>query len=347
MATSKQTDWKSLALKTAGVVAGAGVTGVTAWLLYSRFVLSHQRPLPKAIDARRREDDFRGFVRISHYEDTAGQGTPLVLLHSINAAASAYEMKPLFEHHRGGRPVYAPDLPGFGFSSRPDRVYTADFYSEAIATWIERQVYQGKPVDAVALGLTCEFAARAALGHPNLFRSLAMISPTGFDKNPAGENRRTIERVRKTLSVPLWSQAFYDALVTKPSLRLYLRKTFAGPIDEGLADYDYETSHQPGARYAPLYFVAGNLFSPDILPGVYGSLSTPSLVIYDHDEYAGSDQLPEFLKQHPNWSAVRIPNTGSMPHFESRAETAGALDAFWFNAPALVRRSNVSSTLRG
>ena len=95
MATSKQTDWKSLALKTAGVVAGAGVTGVSAWLLYSRFVLNHQRPLPNAIAAGRREDDFHGFGRISHYEDTAAQGTPLVLLHGIGAAASAYETKPI------------------------------------------------------------------------------------------------------------------------------------------------------------------------------------------------------------------------------------------------------------
>jgi pimeloyl-ACP methyl ester carboxylesterase len=320
---------------------------VTAWLLYSRFVLSHQRPLPKAIDARRREEDLPGFGLISHYEDTAVEGTPLVLLHSINAAASAYEMKPLFERYRGSRPVYAPDLPGFGFSSRPDRVYTPDFYSEAIATWIERRVYLGKPVDAVALSLTCEFAAHAALRHPNLFRSLAMISPTGFDRDSAGENRRTVERVRKTLSMPLWSQAFYDALVTKPSIRFYLKKAFVGPIDEGLAEYDYETSHQPGARYAPLYFVAGNLFSAEIQPSVYGSISAPSLVIYDHDEYVGFDRLPEFVKLHPNWSAVRIPDTGSMPHFESRVETAGALDTFWSSATEVARRSNVSSTLRG
>ena len=38
---------------------------------------------------------------------------PLLLLHSINASASAYEVKPLFEHYRQQRPVYAPDLPGF------------------------------------------------------------------------------------------------------------------------------------------------------------------------------------------------------------------------------------------
>src|SRR5690349_11238832 len=102
----KPANWKSIALKTAGIAAGAGVTGVTAWLLYSRFVLDHARPLRKAIDTRRREQDFAGCGLISHYEETVSAGNPLVLLHSINAAASAYEMKPLFEHYRGRRSVY-------------------------------------------------------------------------------------------------------------------------------------------------------------------------------------------------------------------------------------------------
>ncbi len=325
----KPANWKSIALKTAGVVAGAGVTGVSAWLLYSRFVLDHARALPKAIDASRCENDFAAFGRMSHYEQPAPAGNPLVLLHSINAAASAYEMKPLFEHYRGRRSVFAPDLPGFGFSARPNVRYSPELYADAIAQWMEKQVYRGVAADVVALSLTGEFAARAALRRPELFRSLVLISPTGFDKDPGAGNRRTIERVRKTLSVPLWSQAFFDALVTKPSIRHYLKKAFAGPVDEGLAAYCYDTSHQPGARYAPLYFISGNLFSPAIVNEVYGRLSVPTLVIYDHDEYTGFGLLPEFVATRANWRTARIPKTGSMPHFEALAATAKELDAFW------------------
>jgi pimeloyl-ACP methyl ester carboxylesterase len=328
---AKQTDWKALALKTAGIVAGAGVTGVSAWLLYSRFVLDHARPLPKAIDAMRREDTFGDCGMISHYEDTRGEGTPLVLLHGINATASAYEVRPLFEQYRVHRAVYAPDLPGFGFSARVDRVYTPEFYAKAIVAWLEKQVCCGRPVDVVALNLSAELAARAALWRPDLFRSLVMISPTGFDKDPGKGNRRTVERVRKTISVPIWSQAFFDALVTRPSIRHYLRKALAGAIDEALAAYCYDTSHQPGARYAPLYFIAGNLFSLGVLHNVYAHLQLPARVIYDHDEYTGYDLLPDFAREHRNWSAARIPNTGSMPHFRALARTASELKSFWLS----------------
>jgi len=324
---AKQTDWKSIALKTAGIVAGAGVTGVSAWLLYSRFVLDHARPLSKAIDAHRSEGDFAACGLISHYEETNSAGNPLVLLHSIDAAASAYEMKPLFEHHRGRRPVYAPDLPGFGFSARADRVYSPEFYANGMSEWIERQVYRGDPVDIVALGLSGEFAARAALHRPDLFRSLVLISPTGFDKDSGAENRRTVERIRKTISVPLWSQAFFDALVTRPSIRHSLRKAFDGRVDEGLAAYCYDTSHQPCARYAPLYFISGNLFSPGIMNDVYARLQIPVLVIHGQD--AGFDLLPQFVQEHPHWNAMRLPNAGSMPHFEALDSTVEKLDTFW------------------
>jgi pimeloyl-ACP methyl ester carboxylesterase len=69
---------------------------------------------------------------ISYYFDCNVQGTPLLLLHSINAAPSAIEMKPLFDYFRKYRPVYAPDLPGFDFSDRSDRTYGRDLYKSAI-----------------------------------------------------------------------------------------------------------------------------------------------------------------------------------------------------------------------
>ena len=50
---------------------------------------------------------------------------PLLLIHSINAAGSAYEIRPLYEHYRQSRTVYALELPGFGHSrARQARKYS-------------------------------------------------------------------------------------------------------------------------------------------------------------------------------------------------------------------------------
>ena len=50
---------------------------------------------------------------LSYYRDGEPDAAPLLLVHSINAAGSAYEMKPVYDHFRSQRAVYAIDLPGF------------------------------------------------------------------------------------------------------------------------------------------------------------------------------------------------------------------------------------------
>jgi pimeloyl-ACP methyl ester carboxylesterase len=82
--------------------------------------------LEEALRAQRRNiaHDRRLAIYRDAPPDLAGAQLPLLLIHSVNAAASAYEVRPLFDHYRGRRPVYALDLPGFGQSDRSDRLYS-------------------------------------------------------------------------------------------------------------------------------------------------------------------------------------------------------------------------------
>jgi hypothetical protein len=65
--------------------------------------------LPAAVSGERFEFASRA-GRLSAY--VAGEGPPLLLLHSVNAAASAAEVRPLHEHYRATRTVFSLDLPG-------------------------------------------------------------------------------------------------------------------------------------------------------------------------------------------------------------------------------------------
>src|SRR5690606_14489158 len=106
----------------AAIAAASAATGLTAgWILYSAVGIDHNLPLPPALEAERRAFVDRYGRLLAMYADTRGSGRRVVLVHSVTAAASAYEMRPLFEALRGSRPVYALDLPGFGFSDRSDR----------------------------------------------------------------------------------------------------------------------------------------------------------------------------------------------------------------------------------
>jgi pimeloyl-ACP methyl ester carboxylesterase len=319
----------------ARATGAAFLSASLTWIGYSALGIDHDLPLPAAIAAEQRDFTSPLAGKLSYYVDPDGAGRPLVLIHSINAGASAYEMRPLFEHYRGVRPVYALDLPGFGLSDRSNRAYSPALYTAAIVDLLQLEIAAEGGVDLVALSLSAEFAARAALDRPDLVRSLALISPTGFSR-PGGQNaversssQGTTDRLYRAFSFPLWSQAFYDLLVSRPSLRYFLQRAFVGPVDRGLLEYAYLTTHRPGARYAPLYFVSGKLFSPDIREAVYERLQQPALVLYDRDANIGFNALPGFLENHLNWHTARIAPTLGLPHWEKLPETTRALDTFW------------------
>ena len=61
-----------------------------AWIAFSRLAIDHAVALPPALPAELcRFSSVAG--QLAYYRDTSAQGRPLVLLHSINAAASAFE----------------------------------------------------------------------------------------------------------------------------------------------------------------------------------------------------------------------------------------------------------------
>jgi pimeloyl-ACP methyl ester carboxylesterase len=320
----------TLIAKGAGAVVAGGVGLSSAWLAYSALFVNHNMPLPDAIGARRHRFPSASGGWVSWYGDDDGPGRPVVLVHGVSPFASAYEVRPLFERFRGDRPVHAIDLPGFGFSERTDRVYYPEFYADTLIEWIESYLPgSAQPVDLIALSLSCEFAAIAAAARPELFHSLTFISPTGFAE--IGRYAAS-DRILRLSSAPVWSQAFYDLLTTRASIRHLLRRSFVRGPDEALVHYAYLTSHQPGARFAPLHYLSGHLFT-EAIREIYERLTVPVLVVMDEQDEPGADGLAEFVGQRPAWRATSVPETRSLPHFENAMGTLLAVDDFWQHLP--------------
>jgi pimeloyl-ACP methyl ester carboxylesterase len=301
--------------------------------------LSSIPTLPPALSGARVEIDSSA-GRLSFYvagpvEDVGGSAdrTPLLLLHSINASASAYEVRPLYEHYRQQRQVYALDLPGFGFSDRSDRQYLPRLMTDAVHAMVaEIQRLQGDaPIDVISVSLSSEYAARAAQEAPARFRSVALVSPTGFNRGapfngPPGSNRG-IAWLRRFFFNPRWSDGLYRWLTKRGVIRYFLRKTWGSrQIDDGMLEYDVLTTSQPGAKFAPYWFVSAYLFSADITR-VYQSLTMPVWMVhgvrgdfidYRHKSaYAGRS----------NWTFDIMP-TGALPYFERCDDFVALYDSF-------------------
>ena len=267
----------------------------------------------------------------------AGQGAPLLLVHSVNAAASAAEVRPLFEHYRTTRTVCALDLPGFGLSDRSDRAYTPRLMTDAVkaATAALRQRCGGVPVDALALSLSCEFLARAATESPGDYRSLALVSPTGLAgrderRGPPGSTL-AMPWLLSTLRGPGWGRLLFKGLTRPGVIRFFLAKTWGSEqIDEDLWRYAVATAQQAGAEHAPLHFLSGGLFSRDI-QNVYEALTQPAWLSHgvrgDFTDY----RKKTLLEGRANWRMNEFP-TGAMPYFEELAAFTAAYDAFMGSA---------------
>jgi len=294
-------------------------------------------PLPAALGGRRHEADFPAVGRLSWYEDRpAGDlatTRPLLLLHSMNAAGSAYEVKPLYDHYRRLRPVVALEFPGFGHSERSRRPYTPRLMTDAIrALLLQREASAaGGPVDAIALSLSAEFLARAAVESPAAFRSLAFVSPTGFNADALREDATgstlAMPALHSLIGSPALGRRLFRLLTRRAVIGYFLRRTWGSRhIDTGLLDYDVALTRQPGAEFAPLCFLCGFLFSADS-GTLYRTLSQPVWVVHGvRGDFVDFKGLRHFAAA-PNWRVETLP-TGALPHFEVLQEFVNRYDAW-------------------
>jgi pimeloyl-ACP methyl ester carboxylesterase len=294
--------------------------------------------LAPAVDGERRLIPYAG-QRIAVYLSERCIGTkhcaevPLVLVHSVNAAASAAEVKPLFDHYALDRPVLALELPGFGSSDRLDRRYQPELMVGAVLSalvYLQRLGF-GRAVDVIAVSLSSEFVALAAIEQPERFRSVALVSPTGLEgwrreSYVAGQTRKKpwlLAFLRShAVSIPL-----FTVLTSRPSLRYFLRGVWGSRmVDPDLMEYAFASAHQPGARFAPQAFIAGALFTPGARD-LYRRLTMPVWLAYGSRgrfaDYRGADRLgPRSFWRREHFA------TGALPYFEMPRVFTARFDAF-------------------
>lgn len=302
----------------AALGGGLGLLGGTVMaagaLLYlsrlGRDVPRLERTLPSA---RQQFYSWRGY-KVAYY--VSGQGEPLLLCHSINAAASAFEMRDPFERLAQDFQVYAIDLLGFGASERPAGVrYSAELFCDLLRDFVRDVI--GGPTHLIASSLSGAFAAAVAADHPDLLRSLVLVDPTGMVTlaRPQGLGGRLIEGFFR---LPVLGEAVFNLLTSRGSIRYFLAKAYGSPekVEEALLEQSYVTAHQRGARFAPAAFVgrALNLSLQDVLP----RLPERTLVVWtERTDYQDTQkERAAFAEVAPALEMQAVPVSGGLIYDE-------------------------------
>ncbi len=115
---------------------------------------------------------------------TAGTGgSPVVLLHgaSLDSAALSWGevIGPLSAQHR----IFAPDLPGYGLSSRPVLSYTIDFYTGVLKQVLD--LLHLEKVSLVGLSQGGAIALAFTLANPQRVEKLVLVATYGIQDKTA------------------------------------------------------------------------------------------------------------------------------------------------------------------
>ena len=284
------------------------------------------KQLDKAIDSDGALIEGSGDYEVYWYFDTESEGRPLLFVHSVNAAPSAIELKPLFQHFRASRPVFAPDLPGFGRSTRRVGTMTPSDFAKQIASIVD-EMTPSEPPDVIALSLGCEFVARAVVELGAAVRSLTFISPTGFSSRqpPTPQAQR---RLKRLFDFAGFGRGAFKLLRLERSIRYFYGMNFSGFVPNELVTYALKTTRQSGAHEMPLQFLSMGLFTAKAAESLYSKLHVPVLVLFDKDPNVSFELFEEF-EANPAWQFKRIAPSLGMPQWEHPERTAGAIEAFF------------------
>jgi len=261
-----------------------------------------------------------------------GSGPPVLLIHGIHAAAWSYEWRNNVDALARTNTVYTIDLLGFGLSERPAIRYSARLFISLISDFVSRVI--DEPTVLVASSLSAAYAIVLAARDPHRFPAVCLIAPSGLVRlnEPVGIGG---EAGRLAVDTPIAGTAMFNALVSRPQLRRYLKNVYSNDslVTKELVDIYYATSHQRGARHAPAAFLSGHL-NIDVRHALR-RLSQPALLVWgEQGSMAPVEEFRGFREIKRDFEISVLSPAGDLPHDE-RPEDFNVILSTWLNRLSL------------
>ncbi len=263
-----------------------------------------------------------GLGEVVYHE--AGRGRPLIFVHNIGLGASSYEWARVYPAFAEGWRVIAPDLVGFGESSRPDVVFEAADYVQMLAEFIRAIECSEAPV-IVASGLGAGLCVRLAVEHPALVARLILHMPNGT--GDCGQHRLTWFS-RLIYRLPLLARFLYrNHLSTRSAVAHWLRKAvFVDPalVTEEIIDVFATCAQQPGAEFAAVRWMGGGLRLD--LAAALNAVARPVALLWGGEGSADAEEIGRRFRRLAAAASLTVfPTAGIMLAREAPHEMIAAL----------------------
>lgn len=248
------------------------------------------------------------------YSDT-GSGPPLILLHGMfgDHLDWAPVIGPLSLTYR----VIATDLPGFGDSAKPDKVYDRNLFVAALDQSFKQCGFDTAMLAGNSFG--GQIAMLYALERPGRVNGLVLVDPGGLYQYSAVERAATLARMPgswlRSVNGSVFRMLFEPLFVMKTAdTKAYLRKQAAKP---GRSDWPLMAN---AARRA-IKLHTELCFLKDL-----GHFTCPVLILWGRSDRVvpvaqGRDAVGQFVQAR----LIEIPNCGHLPQIEQPARVVKAI----------------------
>jgi pimeloyl-ACP methyl ester carboxylesterase len=164
--------------------------------------------------------------------------TPIVLVHGVSSSRT---LKPLIRALGTRRPVFAPDLPGFGMSDQPIHPLDIPGLADALRKWL----LANRLAPAIVIGVSfgCQVAVDLAARHPATVDRLVLVGPT-VDPDARTAGRLAIRWARNAPRssprlAPTIVHDFIDAGLWRTARAL--RQALEDPVEDKLSEIEAPT----------------------------------------------------------------------------------------------------------
>lgn len=246
----------------------------------------------------------------------SGNGSPVLLIHDTDSAASSAEWNKLYSRLVKNHTVYSIDLLGCGRSDKPALDYTNYLYVQMILSFM-KDIVQEKAV-VIASNISASFVIMANHMDDSLFEKIVLINPASLSQLDMIPDK--VLKIKKTIiQLPFVGTFVYNIMnnmqhidhsfrtryVTKPQL-----------ISSSIEDIYYEAAHKDGSNGRFLYSsLLANYVNNSITHAVK-SILTPTLIIGSVEMKRYALALDDYHKVNSGLDIVRITNGSLYPHME-------------------------------
>lgn len=245
-----------------------------------------------------------------------GSGEPLLLVHSVGQ--SIYTWRKLMPKLAESYCAVAIDLPGFGYSDRPDSLnYSMDEMADVIVKCLD--ALGVKKTHALGVTMGAVYTMFAAAKYPDRFMKVIALTPGGITE-------RMPKKIRR-LESPLGP--VYREMYGKKDFQKYLPLFYYdGTVctDEVIDQY-YKTCDDHASRQAIMYAIRN--FDGEYALETVKKANREFFIIWgEEDKLQPMDRLFAIRKMLPDSVYHSIRNTGHWMHEEKAAQIAEAADRY-------------------